>query len=138
VPVAGLTARFRGNPVAPIVFYGSDDTTATKLTVGTAPAEYADISDFQCWFSDNTDIRNDATVAQEVLAFIDAAGARSVVMTDRIIGCCTNRVSTTRARVALLAHSGSGGAPPRERLRQSLRRGSNFGNDQAAMSESRE
>jgi hypothetical protein len=39
------------------------------------------------WFSDNTDIRNDATVAQEVLSFIDTASATSVVMTDRIIGC---------------------------------------------------
>ena len=31
--------------------------------------------------------RTDPGVAQEVLAFIDAAGVRSVRMTDRIIGC---------------------------------------------------
>jgi hypothetical protein len=37
--------------------------------------------------SEGADIRNDAGVAEEVLAFIDAAGARSIVMTDRIIGC---------------------------------------------------
>ena len=33
------------------------------------------------------DVRNHAAVAQEVLAFIEAAGSWSVVMTDRIIGC---------------------------------------------------
>lgn len=78
---------FRGYPIATIAFYGPDDTTATKLTVGIVPAEHADVSDLQRWFSDNTDIRNDATVAQDALAFIEAAGAKSVVMTDRIIGC---------------------------------------------------
>jgi len=78
---------FRGYPVATIAFYGPDDTIATKLTVGIVPAEHADVSDLQRWLSDNTDIRNDATVAQEALSFIDAAGAKSVVMTDRIIGC---------------------------------------------------
>ena len=79
---------FRGYPVATIAFYGPDDTTATKLTVGIVPAEHAHVSDLQRWFSDNTDIRNDAAVAQDALAFIEAAGAKSVVMmTDRIIGC---------------------------------------------------
>lgn len=78
---------FRGYPVATIAFYGPDDTTATKLTVGIVPAQHADVSDLQRLFSDNTDIRNNATVAQEVLAFIDAAGAASMAMTDRIIGC---------------------------------------------------
>jgi hypothetical protein len=78
---------FRGYPIATIAFYGLDDTTATKLTVGIVSAEHAEVSDLQRWLSDGTDIRNDATVAQEVLAFIDAAGAKSVVMMDRIIGC---------------------------------------------------
>jgi hypothetical protein len=51
------------------------------------PAEHADVSDLRRWFSKTTDIRNDATVAQDVLAFIEVAGARSVVMTDGVIGC---------------------------------------------------
>ena len=34
-----------------------------------------------------TDIRDDIRVAEQVLAFIAEAGAKSVVMTDRIIGC---------------------------------------------------
>jgi hypothetical protein len=77
----------RDYPVATVALYGPDDTRATKLTVGVVPAEHADVTDLRRWFSEETDIRNDAGIAEEVLAFIDAAGARSIVMTDRIIGC---------------------------------------------------
>jgi hypothetical protein len=79
---------FRGYPVATVALYGPDDTKATKLTVGIVPAEDADVTDLRRWFSKaETDIRNDARVVEEMLAFIDAAGAKSVAMTDRIIGC---------------------------------------------------
>ncbi len=77
----------RGYPVATVALYGPNDTRATKLTVGIVPAEDAEATDLRRWFSEGADIRNDAGVAAEVLAFIDAAGARSIVMTDRIIGC---------------------------------------------------
>ena len=77
----------RGYPVATVPLYGPDDTRATKLTVGIVPAEDAEGTDLRRWFSEGGDIRNDAGVAEEVLAFIDAAGAKSIVMTDRIIGC---------------------------------------------------
>ena len=36
---------------------------------------------------DQTDIRDDIPVTEEVLAFITEAGAKSVVMAERIIGC---------------------------------------------------
>jgi hypothetical protein len=78
---------FRGYPVATVAFYGPDDTTATKLTVGIIPAENAEVTDLRRWFSEGSDIRNDFSVAEEVLACIADAGAKSVVMTDRIIGC---------------------------------------------------
>ena len=78
---------FRGYPVATVALYGPDDTTATKLTVGIVPAEDADVADLRRWFSEGGDIRNDADVAEEVLAFIAETGAKSFVMTDRIIGC---------------------------------------------------
>src|SRR5215472_17150083 len=78
---------FRGYPIATVALYGPDDTRATKLAVGIVPAEYAEATDLRRWFSEGADIRNDAGLAEEVLAFIDAAGAKSVVMTDRIIGC---------------------------------------------------
>ncbi|MGO9420321.1 hypothetical protein [Roseiarcus sp.] len=79
---------FRGWPVATVALYGPDDTLATKLTVGIVPAEDAEVTDLRRWLSkDQTDIRDDIPAATEVLAFITEAGAKSVVMTDRIIGC---------------------------------------------------
>ena len=79
---------FRGWPLATVALYGPDDTTATKLTVGIVPAEDAVATDLRRWFSkEQTDIRDDIRVTEEVLAFITEAGAKSVVMTDRIIGC---------------------------------------------------
>ena len=74
---------FRGWPVATVALYGPDDTMATKLTVGIVPAEDAEATDLRRWLSkDQTDIRDDIPVAEEVLAFITEAGAKSVVMTD--------------------------------------------------------
>ena len=78
---------FRGYPVATVALDGPDDTMATKLAVGIVPAENAEVTDLQRWFSEGCDIRNDVVVAEEVLAFIADTGAKSVVMTDRIIGC---------------------------------------------------
>jgi hypothetical protein len=78
---------FRGYPVATVALYGPDSTVATKLTVGIVPTENAEVNDLRRWFSEVSDIRNDIEVAEQVLAFITDTGARSVVMTDRVIGC---------------------------------------------------
>jgi hypothetical protein len=66
---------FRGYPVATVALYGPDDTMATKLTVGIVPAENAEATHLQRWFSEGSDIRNDVDVAEEVLAFIADTGA---------------------------------------------------------------
>jgi hypothetical protein len=65
--------RLRGYPVATVALYGPDDTRATKLTVGIVPAENAAVLDPRRWFSESADIRDDAGVAEEVLAFIAGA-----------------------------------------------------------------
>ena len=78
---------FRGFPVATVAFYGPDDTRASKLAVGIVPAENAEVTDLRRWFAEAIDIRDDTQVAEDVLAFIEAAGARSVAMADRIVGC---------------------------------------------------
>ncbi len=63
---------FRGWPLATVALYGPDDTMATKLTVGILPGEDAEATDLRRWLSkDQTDIRDDIRVAQEVLAFIN-------------------------------------------------------------------
>src|SRR5215212_933003 len=55
---------FRGFPVATVAFYGPDDRRASKLAVGIVRAEN-----------------------EEVVAYMDGFGVRSVAMVDRIIGC---------------------------------------------------
>src|SRR5208337_4496270 len=53
-----------------------------RMTRGTMPSEDAEATDLRRWFSnEQTDIRDDIRVAEEVLAFIAEAGAKSVVMT---------------------------------------------------------
>ena len=71
---------FHGYPLATVALYGPDDRMATKLTVGIVPAEHADAAQLRRWFSEGADIRNDADIAEEVLALVAAAGARSVAM----------------------------------------------------------
>jgi len=78
---------FRGWPVATIAFYGPDDTMASKVAVGIVPSKGAAVAELEKWFSKQGDIRDDGGVAEEVLAFIEAAGAKTVAMTDGIIGC---------------------------------------------------
>jgi hypothetical protein len=79
---------FRGYPIATVAYYGPDDSKATKLSVGIVPGEDAEVSDMRRWRSDGPiDIRRDASVAAEALAFIAESGAMSVVAVDGILGC---------------------------------------------------
>ena len=78
---------FRGWPVATVALYGRDNIMAIKLAVGIVPSEGAEVTELRHWFSEKADIRSDTCVAEEVLAFIETAGAKTVVMTDGIIGC---------------------------------------------------
>lgn len=77
----------RGYPVATVALYGPNNVVATKVAVGIVPAEGAGASELRRWLSDGPDIRLDAGIAAEVLPFVEDAGALSVMMTDRIIGC---------------------------------------------------
>ena len=78
---------FRGYPIATIAFYGPDDTRASKAAVAIVDAEGAEPSALQRWFTEKGDVRTDPVVASEILQFVRDHGAKSVVMTDRIIGC---------------------------------------------------
>jgi hypothetical protein len=78
---------FRGYPVATIAFYGPTDTNASKVAVGIVTKEDAEPEILERWFAEDRDIRTDPVVASEILAFIQFHEAKSVVMTDNIIGC---------------------------------------------------
>jgi len=77
---------FRGYPVATIAFYGPDDKRASKVAVGLVKEENAEVS-MERWFSEEDDVRREPAILQTILDFIKAHAVRSVVMTDRIIGC---------------------------------------------------
>ena len=78
---------FRGYPIATIAFYGPDDTRASKATVAIVNAEEAEPTALQRWFAEEGDVRADPAIASEILQFVRDHGAKSVVTTDRIIGC---------------------------------------------------
>jgi hypothetical protein len=67
---------FHGWPVATVAWYGPDDITATKVAVAIMPAKGAEPTDLQRWLSQNqTDLRNDNGILQEVLSLIAEAEA---------------------------------------------------------------
>jgi hypothetical protein len=57
------------------------------VAVGIIPTKGAEAVDMKRWSVDVGDARFDSAVNREVVAFIQASGARSTVMADRIIGC---------------------------------------------------
>ena len=77
---------FRGYPVATVAFYGPDDKCATKVAVGIVQNEHDEADRMERWFADD-DVRKDPTINDQILEFIQSQGVRSVVITDRIIGC---------------------------------------------------
>ena len=87
-PLRKMAKRgFRGYPIATIAFYGPDDTRASKVAVGIILGEDEDPALLERWFSDTHDVRRDPTIGSEIVQFIRDNSAKSVVVTDRIIGC---------------------------------------------------
>jgi hypothetical protein len=78
---------FRGFRVATVAFYGPDNHRASKLAVGIVLAENQEAVELKRWFAEPGDGREDVRVAEEVLAYMEGFGVRSVARVDRIIGC---------------------------------------------------
>jgi hypothetical protein len=78
---------FRGYPVATVAFYGPHDRRASKVAVGIVPAEGADATELERWFSNEQDVRDDVEIVSAMKQFIEQHSARSVVVVDRILGC---------------------------------------------------
>jgi hypothetical protein len=76
----------RGDPVGTVAFYGPDDQRAIKIVVGFSPDANVGVTETRKWWSDG-DVRDDAGVLEEVLAFISDKGVKSLVMTDGVYGC---------------------------------------------------
>lgn len=78
---------FQGYPLATVIYYGPDDETAAKVVVGVIPFEGADASALKRWINEDSDIRSDHAVSEEIVTFIKKKKVRSVVIADRIMGC---------------------------------------------------
>jgi hypothetical protein len=73
--------------VATVAFYGPTAERATKVAVGIIPNEGAEAAFLERWLSDDSDVRFDAAIGELILEFITRHGAKSVVMSDGLIGC---------------------------------------------------
>jgi hypothetical protein len=78
---------FRGYPVATVAFYGPDASRASKVAVGVVTRPEGEAEVLERWFSDSVDVRFDAGIGGEILAFIRRHGVMSVALADGIIGC---------------------------------------------------
>jgi hypothetical protein len=76
---------FRGYPIGTVAFYGPHNRLASKVVVAVIPGEDEEAAALERWQSDTEDVR--AAIGEQVLAFFEQHGVRSVVMTDGIIGC---------------------------------------------------
>ena len=106
---------FRGYPVATIAFCGLTEELATKVVVGIFNQEHGDADSLEKWFSQNSDIRSNYDIAEELVEFIKSHEVKSVVVTDDILAVPTKKVSTTlranpapSARIGLAATAGRG------------------------------
>ncbi len=77
----------RGYPLGTVAFYGPDASRASKVVVGIIPSEESGVGELRRWTSDSADLRRDPTTNDEILAFLQLHGARTVVMSPGIIGC---------------------------------------------------
>jgi hypothetical protein len=78
---------FHGYPVATIAFYGPTASLATKVVVSIVREEGHDPDPLERWLSENTDVRSDPAIGEKILAFLKDHDARSVIVTDDLIGC---------------------------------------------------
>jgi len=72
-------------PVATVAYYGPDDKTATKVAVGIVKEWGTGPAQLKRWWGQ--DVTRDPGIQQQIADFIATQRARSVVVTDGIIGC---------------------------------------------------
>lgn len=78
--------RRRANlPVATVAYYGPDDKTPTKVAVGIVKQWGQEPAELKRWWG--KDVARDLGIQKEIDDFIKSHGAKSVVITDGIIGC---------------------------------------------------
>jgi hypothetical protein len=77
----------RGWPLATIAFYGPDASRATKVVVSIIPSRDEEVGEMRDRQIVHGDVRKKPEIAAEMLAFMEAHGVKSVVMSDGLMGC---------------------------------------------------
>jgi phosphoserine phosphatase len=78
---------FRGYPVATVAFYGPTADIGTKVAVSITFKEGHEVDLLERWFSQENDVRKDLAVAEKISAFLKENGAKTLIVTDGLIGC---------------------------------------------------
>src|SRR4030088_3592055 len=78
---------FRGYPVGTIAFYGPDAECASKVAVAVIVAPDTEAVALRRWFAESGDVRNDASIFEEIALFLRDNEVHSVVMTKGMMGC---------------------------------------------------
>lgn len=73
--------------MATIAFYGPDNSRASKVAVGVVTRAEGEAEVLERWFSERADVRFDAGIGREILAFLERHAVKSVVLSDGVIGC---------------------------------------------------
>ncbi|MET0386972.1 MAG: hypothetical protein ABW321_13485 [Polyangiales bacterium] len=76
-----------GDPVGTVAFYGPDDKRAVKVVVGISPDPQRGITETRKWWNVERDVREDAKLLEEVLAFLSSQNVKSLIMTNGVYGC---------------------------------------------------
>jgi len=71
----------------PTAFYGPTNEVATKVAVGIVLHDEAGPESIERWNTDGDEIRQDSDVLAGVVEFLKSHSVRSVVTTEKIIGC---------------------------------------------------
>jgi len=69
-----------------MVFYGPDNTRATKVAVGIVRAEGAE-PEMTRLYSDDGDLRTNHEIGQQILGILNAQGVQSLIVKEEIFGC---------------------------------------------------
>ncbi len=78
---------FRGFPAATVAFYGPDDSRATKVVASIVPSTESEPTHQVSFAAEEGDLREDAIIGEQLLAFAEKHDARSVVVVEEILGC---------------------------------------------------
>lgn len=76
---------FQGYPIGTIAYYGPDDRTATKAVASIILDERSGVVALHRWVG--RDVIRDTHIQREIDAFLAEHKARSIIRTERPVGC---------------------------------------------------